>query len=152
DREPCTGDGPALAGLELASRPVVLTEEAREGSQEPPEVGPTDLPGDPEGLDEPVGDRVREPCLEVVKALVEASRRTMVGREARELAPELDRPTVGELRERLREREAGTHSRHEVVDDLGPDLPHRLGPRGGPGPHDGRRRARGDEAEAHAER
>ena len=60
DREPCAIDGPALPGLDLAAGPGVFTQRLTEAAQQAADVGAADVAGEPQRLDDAVGNGVGE--------------------------------------------------------------------------------------------
>src|SRR4051794_25250653 len=151
-RQPGRRDDPALAGLQLGAGPGVLAEEGGERAQHPAEVAAADLPGDPQGLDDAVADRVGEVVLEPVQTRAEPAGGAVLGGEPGERRPQHLRPAGGEGGEGFGQRQPGADGGGEVVDHLGPDLA-QVGPAlAGQPPHLPVRQREPEDAEDQADR
>src|SRR5829696_6761495 len=114
---------PGLASLQLLADPLLVAEEARQGAQHATQLAAANLPGQPQGLDHPVGGRVGQLVLEPVQRGAEPPGGMVIVGEAGERRPQRPGPPLGQARDRLGQRQPGAHTRGQVVDGLRPDLP-----------------------------
>ena len=130
-------DGPRLASLHLGAGTGFLAQVAGEVAQQPAELSASDLAGDPETLHDAVADRVCQPLLEPVEAVVETTSHLVVQTERVESLSQRFWPAGAEGGQRLRQRQARAYGGGEVVHRLRPDLRELVLAPPGPSTHHG---------------